>query len=222
MDRFADRREAGWRLAGRLSTMRPLAPVVLGIPRGGVIVAAEVASGLGAPLDVVVVRKLGVPMRPQLAMGAIGEGDVLVTEDRVVRSAGISQAAFDAVREAELERLGSLVRVLRDARAAEDLTGRLCILVDDGIATGSTSLAAIRVARSRGAARVVLAAPVIASSAIARLEAAADEVVWLVADEPFAGVGQFYENFDQVPDSDVVDCLRAASSRARTDVDDAV
>jgi len=206
---FSDRSDAGRRLAKRLERFRHEDPVVLGLPRGGVPVAFEVARALGAPLDVIVVRKLGLPFQPELAMGAIGEGGVLILERDLVRRARISEqelAAVEARERAELERRA---RRFRGDRAPESLAGRTAIVVDDGVATGSTARAACQVARAQGAGRVVLAVPVGPPDTIAELEASEDidEVVCLEVHGFFRAVGQFYADFDQTPDEEVLGIL---------------
>lgn len=208
---FIDRVDAGRRLAGRLQHLRGEDIVVLGLPRGGVPVAFEVARALGAPLDVIVVRKLGVPFQPELAMGAVGEGDVLVMNESVVRMVHVSEAEL-----AEIERRARTELDRRAARFRRDrprlpLTGRTAVLVDDGIATGATARAACQVAKAQGAARVVLAVPVCSPDTADRLRKEVDELVCLETPEWFFGVGQFYASFRQVPDEEVVDLLHRAA-----------
>jgi putative phosphoribosyl transferase len=177
-------------------------------------VAFEVALALDAPLDALVVRKLGVPFQPELAMGAIGEGGVLVVDDEVVAEAGISPPAFAAVERAERTELEERVRRLRRGRSPVPLTGRTVVIVDDGIATGSTARAACRVARAHGAGRIVLATPVAARPTIERLAAQVDELVCVEAPEQAYAVGQWYRDFSQTSDDEVLACLdRAARTR---------
>jgi putative phosphoribosyl transferase len=159
---FVDRADAGRRLAARLRHLQGTDVVVLGLPRGGVPVAAEVARVLGAPFDVIIVRKLGVPSRPELAMGAVGEDGVLVVNERVVRAVPVGEVAFVGVERREREEVRRRARQFRGDRPRLPLAGRTALVVDDGIATGSTARAACRVARAHGAARLVLAAPVCA------------------------------------------------------------
>ena len=209
---FADRADAGRRLAARLQDLRDKRVVVLGLPRGGVPVAFEVARALGAPLDVIVVRKLGVPFQPELGMGAIGEGGVRVINREVVRLAGISRdelAAIEARERAELERRA---RRFRADRPRQPLDGRIAVVVDDGVATGSTARAACQVARAQGAGRVVLAVPVAAPGWEARIGVSADELVCVETPAPFFAIGQFYADFTQTTDDEVVTCLRRASA----------
>ncbi|MEY9874816.1 putative phosphoribosyl transferase [Streptacidiphilus sp. MAP12-33] len=207
---FTDRREAGRRLAARLHHLRDQDVVVLGLPRGGVPVAAEVAAELDAPLDVVVVRKLGVPEQPELGMGAIGEGGVRVLNAEVIRLAGASEEALARVEREERTELERRVRRYRGDRPPVAVTGRTALVVDDGIATGSTARAACRIVRAQGAARVVLAVPVAPRGIASAFTGLVDELV--VADQPawFAAIGQFYEDFTQTSDAEVLACLDRA------------
>ena len=207
---FRDRAEAGRRLAARLEHLRGADPVVVGLPRGGVPVAAEVARALGAPLDVIVVRKLGVPRQPELAMGAVGEGGVRVLNAEVLGGAHIGRSALAQVERAECAEVEDRARRLRGARPRVPLAGRTVVIVDDGLATGSTARAACRVARAQGAARVVLAVPVAPPGWQAGVGAEADELVCLATPEPFWAVGQFYEDFDAVSDEAVGAALGAS------------
>lgn len=206
--RFHDRVDAGRRLGARLQHLRDDNVIVLGLPRGGVPVAFEVARALGAALDIIVVRKLGVPTQPELGMGAIGEDGVRVINDDVVRLADVSPHGLAAVERRERVELDRRVHQFRGDRPRLSLTGRTVVIVDDGIATGSTARAACRVARSLGATRVVLAVPVAPSHWVDRLESAADELITLLAADDFSGVGQFYDDFSQTSDSEVIACLR--------------
>lgn len=211
---FTDRTEAGKRLATRLAESEFGALVVLGLPRGGVPVAFEVAEELGAPLDVIVVRKLGVPFQPELGMGAIGEDGARVINDEMIRMAGVSPAQVAEVEQRERAELERRARRFRSARPRLDLTGRTALIVDDGIATGSTARAACQVARQHGAKRVILAAPVAPPDALDRFDGDADGVIVLETPANFRGVGQFYSDFSQTSDQEVVDLLaRAAPSR---------
>ncbi|MGP0107829.1 MAG: phosphoribosyltransferase family protein [Acidimicrobiales bacterium] len=204
---FADRVDAGRRLATRLEYLRGEGSVVLGLPRGGVPVALEVAKALDAPLDVIVVRKLGVPFQPELAMGAIGEGGVRVLNTAVVQLAGVSSEELTAVEQRERDELERRVRRFRGNRHPVPLTGKTVVIVDDGIATGSTASAACQVARAQGAARLVLAVPVAPPDWTGRLAGDADEFVCVTTPEPFRGVGQFYADFSQTSDDEVIACL---------------
>jgi putative phosphoribosyl transferase len=185
--------------------------VVLGLPRGGVPVAHEVAHALNAPLDVILVRKLGVPGQPELAMGAVGEGGVLVRNDDVVRVAGVTSADFAEAVERERAEVDARAARLR-SKGPVPLSGRIAIIVDDGIATGATARAACDVARAHGADQVVLAVPVGAPDTIAGLAQVADEVVCLSVPRQFRAVGQAYDDFDQVGDAHVVQLLAGTRS----------
>ncbi len=210
MTTFADRADAGRRLAARLARSDDEDVVVLGLPRGGVPVAAEVAAALGAPLDVILVRKLGVPSQPELAVGAIGESGVRLVNDDVASGARIDPetlAGIEARERAELERRA---RRYRQARPGVSMAGRTAIVVDDGFATGATARAACRVARRLGARRVVLAVPVAPRGWEQRVGTDADECVALDTPEPFRAVGQAYRDFAQVPDDVVIDLITAA------------
>jgi putative phosphoribosyl transferase len=208
--RFDDRRDAGRQLAARLGHLVSQDPVVLGLPRGGVPVAGEVARVLGAPLDVLIVRKIGVPSQPELAMGAIGEGGVRVLNLDVLRLAGVSEEDWVRVEEREWAELERRARDLRGPHPRIPLAGRVAVIVDDGLATGSTAKAACRVARAAGAARVVLAVPVAPAGWERSFENEADELVAVVTPESFRAVGQWYTDFDQTTDSEVEACLSTA------------
>ena len=205
---FANRVDAGRKLAARLEYLRGEDLVVLGLPRGGVPVALEVAKALDAPLDVIVVRKLGVPFQPELGMGAIGEGGVRVLNAEVVRSAGVSSQELAAVEQRERAELERRARRFRREEPPVPLEGKVIVVVDDGIATGSTAKAACQVARARGATRVVLAVPVAPLDWTYRLRGGADDFICVETPEPFFGVGQFYANFSQTSDEEVVACLK--------------
>ena len=208
---FADRTDAGRRLAEKVTHLRGGDVVVLGLPRGGVPVAFEVARELRAPLDVIVVRKLGAPYQPEFAMGAVGEGGVRVINKSTLRSAAVSEQELAAVERRERARVQSRARRFRGDRAAVELSGRTAVLVDDGIATGATMRAACQVARARGARRVVVAVPVAASQVLSRLHGVADEVICLQTPYPFFAVGQCYRDFTQVSDAEVTDLLERAA-----------
>ncbi len=214
--RFADRAEAGRQLAARLEHLRDQRPVVLGLPRGGVPVAYEVARALGAPLDVIVVRKLGVPWLPELAMGAIGEGGSrVVIKEQTLRRAGISRDMFDEVERRELAELQRRAEVYRAGHALVPVDGRPVIVIDDGIATGATVRAACLVVARRGAARVVLAVPVLPEDMIRTLRTVADEVVWLCAPAEMNAVGNWYQDFSQLEDGEVVELLGRGREQGR-------
>ncbi|WP_120339977.1 phosphoribosyltransferase [Cryobacterium soli] len=222
MTLFTDRADAGRQLARLLQGLRGHNIVVLGLPRGGVPVAVEVARALHVPLDVIVVRKLGLPLDPEVAMGAIGEEGVRVLNPRVLTLAEVTEAQIHAAERRERAVLDARVEELRRGRARLDLTGRTALIVDDGVATGSTARAACRVARHLGAERVILAVPVIAAQAEGELQRpageAADEVIAVAAPFGFAAVGQYYRRFDPTEDAEVTALLaRAADGRDDTD-----
>jgi predicted phosphoribosyltransferase len=206
---FRDRTDAGRRLAARLVHLKAERPVVLALPRGGVPVAAEVARALDAPLDVILVRKLGVPAQPELAMGALGEGGVRVLNRDVLDRAPVSPERLAEVETREMSELARRAAAFRGERAMTSLTGRTVIIVDDGIATGSTARAALRVARAHGARRVVLAVPVAPAGTTETFNNDADEVI--VVEEPRSmwAIGTQYENFHQTTDAEVVALLDA-------------
>jgi putative phosphoribosyl transferase len=211
--RFRDRSDAGRQLAAWLTGLRAELPVVVALPRGGVPVAAEIARDLQAPLDVLVVRKLGHPSQPELGIGAIGEGGAVVVNRELVDQLRVSQAALAEVRareEAELAR-----RVARYRRDGDQvpMTGRTVVLVDDGLATGFTARAAIDVLRHLGARRVVLAVPVAPADTVEELRTLADDVVCLETPDPFRAIGEWYDDFRQVSDEEVADGLAEAATR---------
>ena len=208
---FADRDDAGRRLAARLRHLRDEPVVVLGLPRGGVPVAFQVAQALGAPLDVIVVRKLGVPFQPELAMGAVGEGGARVIDRQIVEEAGVSEHALAAVQAREQAAVEARAARYRARWPRQPLDGRVAVVVDDGVATGSTARAACRIARANGAARVVLAVPVAPPGWGASIGADADELVCVSTPPGFFAVGQCYARFPQVSDDEVMACLRRAA-----------
>jgi putative phosphoribosyl transferase len=200
---FRDRREAGRELALRLEHLRGPDTVVLALPRGGVPVGYEVASHLGAPLDVIVVRKLGVPGQPELAMGAIGENGVRVVDEDLMARARVRPGDLERVERAERAELERRVRLYRGDRPALSLRGKVALIVDDGIATGSTARAAARVVRAAGASLVIVAAPVGPLDALKRFGSDADEVVIARTPDPFYAIGAFYADFSQTTDEEV-------------------
>ena len=209
---FADRDDAGRRLAARLGYLRGEPVVVLGLPRGGVPVAFQVAQALGAPLDVIVVRKLGVPFQPELGMGAVGEDGVRVIDPEVVHAAGVSEDEVAAVQAREQAAVQARAARYRVRRPRAPLNGRVAVVVDDGIATGSTARAACQIARAQGAARVVLAVPVAPPGWQARIGAEADELVCVDTPRGFFAIGEFYARFPQVSDGEVIACLDRAAA----------
>ncbi|MEV4536680.1 phosphoribosyltransferase [Asanoa sp. NPDC049518] len=210
---FEDRGDAGGQLASMLSHLLGRDVVVLGLPRGGVPVASRVAELLRAPLDVIVVRKLGVPAQPELAMGALGEGGVRVLHEDVIRHARVDAEELAIVEAAERAALTKRANKLRGEWAPIDLTGRTAIIVDDGIATGSTARAACEVARARGASRVVLAVPVAPADVVATLRRDADDVVCVHAPDFISSVGQWYKDFSPTVDDEVRELLARAPYR---------
>jgi putative phosphoribosyl transferase len=209
---FEDRVDAGIQLAARLGDFRDPHVVVVGLPRGGVPVAAEVARELGVALDVILVRKLGVPFQPELGMGAIGEDGVRVLDPEIVQRARVSELEVAEVEGHEQAELQRRAEVYRRGRPRVPLSGRTVIVVDDGVATGSTAKAACQVARLEGAARVVLAVPVAPRDWTRRLADAADEYVTVSTPVDFHGVGQFYRDFRPTSDQEVIACLERAES----------
>lgn len=201
---FRDRRSAGKALAEKLAE-RPHASdvLVLALPRGGVPVACEVAKRLAAPLDILLVRKLGAPGQPELAAGAIASGGIRVLNPDVVGQLGISEQALERVAADEQRELERRERLSRGARERPPVAGRCVILVDDGIATGATMRAAIAALRPQQPDRIVVAAPVIAPDTAAMLASEADEIVYLAAPAAFFAIGQWYRHFDQVGDDEV-------------------
>lgn len=209
MRRFENRRGAGRRLAQLLAEREWGDAVVLGLPRGGVPVADEVARALDLPLDVLIVRKLGLPRQPEVAMGAIGEQGARVVNDDVVRSGGVSHSEFAAVERRERAELEDRVRRFRGGRPPVSLAGRTAIIVDDGVATGATARVACEVARAHGAERIVLAVPVAARDVVSAATWA-DEVVCVEVPEWFMAVGMHYLDFGQTTDAEVAAILAAA------------
>lgn len=219
MTRFRDRRDAGRRLAGRLRAHVGEDAVVLALPRGGVPVAAEIAEALVAELDVLLVRKLGLPSEPELAMGAIADAPepVIVRNETEIRAAHVSPAEFEAVREREQAELARRRRLYVGDRRHARVAGRTVILVDDGIATGATVRAAIMALRRLGPARLILAVPVAAPDTVDRLRGEVDELVCLETPRPFGSIGAFYDDFAQVSDEVVIATLaRSGPSSAGT------
>jgi putative phosphoribosyl transferase len=205
---FRDREQAGRLLADGLEWYRPARPMVLGLARGGVPVALEVARALGGDLDLIVVRKIGAPGQPEYAIGAIAEGGAVYVRREALPEVGLSEEDAAALAERESVELARRVRMYRGVRPMPPLAGRTVIVVDDGVATGATARAAARSARLRGASRVVLAAPVIAAASVQQLKLDFDDVVAVEYPSPFFAVGRWYERFEQVSDESVLDCLR--------------
>lgn len=201
---FTDRRDAGRHLAAALDHLRDQDPVVLAVPRGGVVVGREVAERLGALLDVIVPRKLRAPYNPELAIGAVAEGGAAVLDEM---AHGVSAAYLEQETEAQRAEIARRVKAYRGGRPLPSLAGRTVIVLDDGIATGATLIAALRAVRAMAPAHLVAAVPVAPPESVARMAREADEVVCLSAPEFFQAVGQFYEDFTQVDDAEVVALL---------------
>jgi putative phosphoribosyl transferase len=208
--RFVDRRQAGRRLGASLAHLRSEGPVVVGLPRGGIPVAYEVARALGAPLDVLVVRKLGCPWQPELGVGAVGEGGIRLVNRPLLRSIGLTETELEGVAGREEAELQRRVRRYRGDRGPIPVAGRTVIVVDDGLATGFTARAAIEVLRRRGARRVVLAVPVAPADTLTQLHEITDEVVCLHAPSVFGAIGRFFDDFAQTSDEEVAGLLAAA------------
>jgi putative phosphoribosyl transferase len=212
---FQDRRDAGRQLAARLAGYASVQPIVVAMPRGGVPVAAAVADALGAPLDILCVRKLGVPWQPELGIGAIAEGGIRVLNDALIHDAGVRTADVEQVTVEETSELARRIRRYRGDHPALPVMGRTVILVDDGLATGYTARAAIQALRVAGAERVVLAIPVAPRESAATMADVADDVVVVETPGSFAGVGQAYRDFTPTTDQEVLDGLdRARADRA--------
>lgn len=214
-DRFADRPDAGRRLAARLLHLKDRHPVVLALPRGGVPVGYAVAEALKAPLDVILVRKIGAPGQPELAIGAVVDGDQpeIVLNPQVVVAFGLTDRAIGTAAQQQLQEIDRRRALYRQGRPPVDVRGRTAIVVDDGIATGATMRVALHAIRRAGAARVVLATPVVAPETLADLAREADETVAVLTPSDFTAVGQFYDDFAQTTDEAVVTLLERAAAR---------
>jgi putative phosphoribosyl transferase len=212
---FKDRRDAGRRLAPLVASLADEQPVVVGLPRGGVPVAREVADALCAPLGVVTVRKLGAPWNPELAIGAVAEDETVVLNEALLRAEGVTPAQLDRVLERERVELHRRVALYRGGRPKLEVTARTVIVVDDGLATGLTVLAAVRVLRRRGAARIVVAVPVGSREAVASLRMEADDVICHTLPELLYSVGAWYRDFSPTTDDEVVALLTRDHERRR-------
>ena len=213
---FRDRSEAGRRLAAELAKFTGDDCVVLALPRGGAPVAAPIALALNAPLDAVLVRKIGVPFQPELAMGAVADGGhpLVVRNDDVIEMSGVSDAEFDAVRDRELAEIDRRRRLYFGNRPRPDVRGRVAIVVDDGVATGATTRAALRAVRARQPRKLILAVPVAPPEALASLRSEVDEIVCLEAHKNFGAIGFFYADFRQIDDAEVIAILDRFSARS--------
>lgn len=214
---FYDRADAGARLAERLESYRGTDVLVLGLPRGGVVVAAEIARALHAPLDVLVIRKLGAPDQPELAVGAIGQS-VTVLNQALINLLHLDRAELAGLTARERRELERREALYRHARAPLDVRGKTVLLIDDGIATGATAAAAVGVLRKLGAGGVVVAAPIASPQAVADLGRIADKIVVLDAPPDFQAVGAYYRDFRQVTDDEVLDLVNRSAARGPMEV----
>ena len=207
---FKDRPDAGRQLAAALASYKDQQPVILALPRGGVPVAAEVAAALKAPLDLILVRKIGVPFQPELAMGAVVDGGapIIVRNEDVIRLAGIEEAEFKVICDNELAEIERRRQRYLGSRERVDLAGRTAIVIDDGVATGATTRAALRATRMRNPKKLILAVPVAPTESLAELRSDADEVICLEDYEFFGAIGAYYADFNQVADEEVIELLR--------------
>jgi putative phosphoribosyl transferase len=207
---FRDRSDAGRRLAKGLAAYKREKPVILALPRGGVPVAAEVAAVLNAPLDLILVRKIGAPMQPELAIGAVVDGGqpIVVHNEDISQLVGVSEIEFKEICAAELAEIERRRERYLGDRTRVEVRGRVTIVIDDGIATGATTRAALRATRMRNPRKLVLAVPVAPTEALVEMRQEADDVVCLEAHERFRAIGWFYEDFTQVADQQVIDALK--------------
>jgi predicted phosphoribosyltransferase len=212
---FIDRTEAGMKLASALVRYREQQPVILALPRGGVPVAAVVADALDAPLDLVIARKIGAPMQPELAMGAVvdGETPMVVRNEDVIAAIGISEAEFEAICDKEIAEISRRRSRYLGARAPVAIAGKTAIVIDDGIATGATVRAALRATRARKPRALVLAVPVAPAETLRELRLEVDDIVCLEAHEFFGSIGAYYADFRQVSDEEVIFYLAASGSQ---------
>jgi predicted phosphoribosyltransferase len=212
---FKNRADAGRKLGQALAGYKDQRPVILALPRGGVPVAAEVAAALNAPLDLILVRKIGVPMQPELAMGAVvdGRAPIIVRNDDVINLAGIDEAEFKAVCDRELAEIERRHRYYLGDRAPVDVAGHVAIVIDDGIATGATARAALRATRMRNPTKLVLAVPVGPFDSIAAMGEETDDVVCLEQHENFGAIGYYYSDFRQISDQEVIDAMARFPAR---------
>jgi putative phosphoribosyl transferase len=207
---FKDRADAGRKLARALACYKDEQPVLLALPRGGVSVAAEVAAVLEAPLDLILVRKIGVPIQPELAMGAVVDGaaPIIVRNEEVIELADIDESTFKAICDSELAEIERRRKRYLGNRQRAEISGRTAIVIDDGIATGATIRAALRASRMHSPKKLVLAVPVAPTSTVAELHSEADDVICLEDYESFGAIGAYYADFGQVSDGEVIDILK--------------
>ena len=210
---FRNRADAGRKLAKALASYKKRQPVVLALPRGGVPIAAEVCAALSAPVDLILVRKIGVPFQPELAMGAVVDGSafVVVRNEDVIQYANIDEATFNAIRDTELSEIKQRRQRYLGTRDRVEIAGRTAIVIDDGVATGATMRVALRAVRARKPQRLVLAVPVAPASTVAELRSEADDVICLEEDDFFIAISDYYADFRQVSDQDVIDILKRFS-----------
>jgi len=206
---FSNRTEAGRKLAEALVFYKEQHPVILALPRGGAPVAAEIATALEAPLDLVLVRKIGVPFQPELAMGAVidGQEPLVVRNEQVIRMAEINESEFDAIRDRELEEIERRRKLYLGNRPHPEVTGQTVIIVDDGIATGATIRVALRAIRMRKPRKLILAVPVAPTQSLDELRTEADEIVCLEDYDDFGAIGLYYSDFRQISDAEVIKLL---------------
>ncbi len=207
---FKDRSEAGRKLAKALAAYKDQHPVILALPRGGVPVAAAVATALHAPLDLILVRKIGVPIQPELAMGAVVDGSapIIVRNEDVIQLAGVDETEFRAICDSELAEIERRRQRYLGSRERVNIDGRTAIVIDDGVATGATTRAALHATRMRNPKKLVLAVPVAPTDSLAALRSDADEVICLEDYEVFGAIGLYYRNFNQVTDEEVIETLK--------------
>ncbi|MBX4938446.1 phosphoribosyltransferase [Rhizobium binae] len=213
---FKDRQDAGRRLAAALLKYRGQDVVVVGLPRGGIPVALEIARALAAPMTMIFVRKIGVPARPEVAMGAVVDGanSYVVRNSDIIRLTGVSESVFQSAMDAELKEIARRKSLFKGILPSIDIAGKIVILVDDGIATGATMKAAAIAIEQCGVERIVIAVPAAPSEVVADLENDAEEIVYLESASPFGAVGSFYLNFPQLSDGDVIDCFQQLTASA--------
>lgn len=216
---FRDRQDAGRQLAAALEGYRGRDCVVLALPRGGVPVAAEVAQALDAPLDLLLVRKIGAPQQPELAIGAVIDGGtpIIVRDENMIRLTGASSAQFEALCAREMAEIERRRRHYLGGRPPESLRGRIAIVIDDGLATGNTMHAALRGARQRQPRELVMAVPVAPPDSLRNFQGEADRIVCLATPDPFGAVGYFYDDFDQVSDDEVIQLMAGMQNRTGKD-----